>query len=110
MAVWPEKFKVLRDNFKEELGNRVLSSSMDVGPAKKRRRTMLVSTYLTFSVLVENVDYSEFKKFYFDNDVGIIEFKRPDSNEVVKCRFASAPTPSFNETVWTIGVNLEVLP
>lgn len=110
MVFWPEKFKVLRDNFKEELTDRTISSNMDVGPAKKRRRTMLVSTYLTFSVLVKNVDYPEFKKFYFDNDVSIIDFKRPDSGELVKCRFASAPTPSFNETIWTIGVSLEVLP
>lgn len=110
MVFWPEKFKVLRDNFKEELTDRTISSNMDVGPAKKRRRTMLVSTYLTFSVFVDNIDYPEFKKFYFDNDVSIIDFKRPDSGELVKCRFASAPTPSFNETIWTIGVSLEVLP
>lgn len=110
MAVWPEKFKVLRDNFKEELGDRTISSTMDVGPAKKRRRTMLVSTYLTFSVVVSNDDYEEFKTFYYDNDVSIIDFTRPDSGEVVKCRFNSTPSPSFNETMWTISVTLEVMP
>lgn len=110
MAVWPSKFRVLRDNFKEELGDRTISSSMDVGPAKKRRRTMLVSTYLTFSALVNKDDYEEFKTFYYDNDVGTIDFTRPDTGKVVQCRFASAPTPSFDETVWTVGVTLEVLP
>ena len=110
MAVWPSKFRVLRDNFQEELGDRTISSSMDIGPAKKRRRTMLVSTYLTFSVLVSNDDYDEFKKFYYDNDVGIIDFTRPDTGNIVQCRFASAPSPSFNETMWTVNVTLEVMP
>lgn len=110
MAVWPEKFKILRDNFKEEMGDRTISSSMDVGPAKKRRRTMLVSTYLTFSVVVNNDDYEEFKTFYYDNDVGIIDFTRPDSGKVVKCRFNSTPTANFNEVMWTVGVTLEVMP
>lgn len=110
MAVWPEKFKVLRDNFKEELGDRTISSNMDIGPAKKRRRTMLISTYLTFSIIVDNNDYDDFKTFYYNNDVGIIDFTRPDSGKMVKCRFASTPTPSFNETMWTIGISLEVMP
>lgn len=110
MSVWPEKFRVLKDNFKEELGDRTISSSMDVGPAKKRRRTMLISTHLTFSIIVDNDDYPEFKKFYFDNDVGVIDFKRPDSGEIVKCRFASVPAASFDEAIWVIAIKLEVLP
>ena len=39
MSVWPEKFRVLRDNFQENFGDRTISSNMDVGPAKKRRRS-----------------------------------------------------------------------
>lgn len=110
MAVWPEKFRVLRDNFQESLTDRTISSSMDVGPAKKRRRSLLTSSTLTFSTIVSNEDYPEFRKFYFDNDVGIIDFKRPDSGEIVKCRFSSVPNATFNEAMWTIGVSLEVLP
>lgn len=110
MVEWPAKFKVLRDSFKEELGDRTISSSMDIGPAKKRRRTILVSTYLTFSVVVTNEDYKEFKNFYYENDVGIIDFVRPDTGDVVQCRFNSAPTSVFNETLWNINVTLEILP
>lgn len=110
MATWPSKFKVLRDNFKEELRDRGISSSMDVGPAKKRRRTYLISTVLSFTAIVDKDDYEEFKDFYYDNDVGIIYFTRPDTGEVVNCRFNSIPSPTFNETFWTVSVSLEVLP
>ena len=34
MAIWPTTFKILRDNFKEEIIERSISSNMDVGPAK----------------------------------------------------------------------------
>ena len=67
MAVWPEKFRVLRDNFQESLTDRTISSNMDIGPAKKRRRSLLASSTLTFSAVVSNEDYPEFRKFYFDN-------------------------------------------
>lgn len=110
MIVWPSKFKVLRDNFKEELKDRTLSSNMDIGPAKKRRRTYLVSSILSFSIIVKNEDYEEFKNFYYDNDFGVISFTRPDTGKIVNCRFNSVPTPTFNETFWTVSITLEVMP
>ena len=110
MSLWPEKFRVLRDGFQENFGDRTISSNMDIGPAKKRRRTMLESSTLTFSTIVTNDDYPEFREFYFDNDVGIIDFKRPDSGQVVKCRFASVPNATFNESMWSISVTLEIMP
>lgn len=110
MAVWPDKFVILRDNFKETLGDRTISSTMDVGPAKKRRRTMLISSGLTFSIMITQEIYEEFKKFYYDNDVGTFDFKRPDSDEIVQVRFADTPVPTWNETMWIVNVNLEILP
>lgn len=110
MAVWPTTFKILRDNFKEEIIERSISSNMDVGPAKKRRRSMMKSSRLTFSVILTQDDYEDFKEFYFDNDVSVFDFTRPDSGEVVKCRFNSAPSLTLNEVVWTAGVVLEIMP
>lgn len=110
MATWPAKFVILRDNFQETLGDRTISSSMDVGPAKKRRRTMLISESVTFSMMLTQDVYEEFKNFYYDNDVLVFEFTRPDTNEMKQARFGAVPSVSLNETVWVVNVQLELLP
>jgi hypothetical protein len=110
MATWPEKFKILRDNFQDSLGDRTIRSSMDIGPAKIRRRTILTVSNVSFSMMLNQEDYEEFKEFYYNNDVGVFDFQRPDSNKIVQARFGSAPSASMNETLWLVNVNLEILP
>lgn len=110
MSTWPSKFVILKDNFQEVLGNRIISSNMDVGPAKKRRRTKLISFQLNFSMMLSQDVYDEFKDFYYDNDVSVFDFKRPDTNKIVQARFLDVPSTSYSETMWIVGVQLELLP
>ena len=110
MATWPSKFKILRDNFTENLPDRVISSNMDVGPAKKRRRTILTSYKINFVTHIEMSDVDEFKQFYLSNDVGVFDFVHPRTNQTVQARFASVPSPVLNETYYTASVELEILP
>lgn len=110
MSTWPDKFVVLKDGFQDILGDRTLTSNMDVGPAKKRRRTILTVSNVSFMIYLDNETYQEFKKFYYDNDAFVFDFKRPDTNKIVQARFASVPDASMNETLWSVNVELEILP
>ena len=110
MTAWPSKFKILRESFTENLPDRVISSQMDVGPAKKRRRTLLTSYTVNMIVLVQMTDVDEFKTFYLNNDVGVFDFTHPRTNQTVKARFNSVPSLSLNETVYNASIELEILP
>lgn len=110
MATWPSKFKILRDNFTESLPDRVISSNMDVGPAKKRRRTILTSYRINLTTVIAMSDVDEFRQFYLDNDVSVFDFVHPRTNQIVQARFASVPSPTLNETYYTASVELEIMP
>ena len=110
MATWPSKFKILRDNFTEGLPDRVISSNMDVGPAKKRRRTILASYKVNMLVYIAMSDVDDFRQFYLDNDVAVFDFIHPRTNQTVQARFASVPSPTLNETYYTASVELEIMP
>ena len=110
MSMWPEKFVILRDGFSEGLPDRVIKSQMDVGPAKKRRRTILASYNIAFTCRIESFDVDEFKTFYLDNDVLPFDFKHPRTNKIVKARFNNVPEIKLNELSYTANVELEILP
>lgn len=110
MSTWPEKFRVLRDGFTEGLPDRVIKSQMDVGPAKKRRRTVLASYLISFTCHVELDDVEDFREFYLDNDVSVFQFKHPRTETYVSARFNSVPSLKMNETFYECSVELEVMP
>lgn len=110
MATWPSKFKILKDNFQYNPVSRVISSDMDVGPAKKRRRTGLKIVNVTFAMYLYQEDFEKFMDFYYDNDAVVIDFPRPDNKEIVQARFVSAPTTTYSEPFWQVNVQLEYIP
>ncbi|MBP5698217.1 MAG: hypothetical protein J6W96_01650 [Alphaproteobacteria bacterium] len=110
MATWPSKFKILRDSFTEGLPDRVISSNMDVGPAKKRRRTILASYNVNMTALVKMSDVDDFRQFYLTNDAAVFDFMHPRTNQIVQARFASVPSLTLNETYYTASVELEIMP
>lgn len=110
MANWPQKFTILRTSFSEPLADRVISSSMDVGPAKKRRRTILGVEEVRFTVRIPVDMFDEFKEFYYTNDVGVFDFIHPRTGKTVLARFKGVPTGTSNETLYDISVTLEILP
>lgn len=110
MTTWPSHFKILRNNFQLLPVSRVLSSDMDIGPAKKRRRTVIKLINVSFSMYMKQSDFDEFMDFYYDNDSTVFYFPRPDTKTTVSARFTAAPTATFNETLWQVSVQLEFLP
>lgn len=110
MSIWPEEFVILKDNFSLMLGDTVLRTSMDVGPAKLRNRSLLRIDQVSFSMLLTNDVFQRFLDFYETNKAGIFTFTRPDNKKTVSARFSSVPSTSMNETLWSVGVTLEILP
>lgn len=110
MATWSNNFKVLKDNFKDIPIDRTIRTSMDVGPAKVRRRTMLVTRNISFSMLLTDKVYEEFRQFYYDNDSLLFDFPEPDTKEMVQARFLSVYTGAVSDNLWSVSVSLEILP
>ena len=110
MSTWDNRFVILKDDFEEILPNRTIRSDMDIGPAKVRRRTILGVTELNFKMYLTPEIYEMFKTFYLENDVGVFDFLRPDNNTTVQARFKSVPSATMNESLWSVAVNLEILP
>ena len=110
MASWPSQFKILKDNFQISPVSRVLSSDMDIGPAKKRRRTVMKLMNVSFSMYMKQDVFDEFMDFYYDNDATVFYFPRPDTKTTVSARFIAAPSATFVESLWQVSVQLEFLP
>jgi hypothetical protein len=110
MATFPSKFKILRDSFTETLGDRSISSQMDVGPAKKRRRTILAIEKINLTVKIDLSDVEDFKMFYYTNDVAVFDIVNPRTKTTVQARFASVPSLVLNETYYTSSFELEIMP
>lgn len=110
MSIWPEEFVILKDNFSLGLGDTVLRTSMDSGPAKLRNRSLLRIDQVSFSMFLTNDVFQRFIEFYEANKASIFTFTRPDNKKVVSARFASTPSTNMNETLWSVGVTLEILP
>lgn len=110
MATWPEEFVILKDNFSLALGDTVLRTSMDTGPAKLRNRSLMRIDQVTFSMFLTNDVFQRFLDFYEKNKAGIFTFTRPDTKKIVNARFTATPSTSMSETLWSVGVTLEIIP
>ena len=110
MSIWPEEFVILKDNFTLTLGDTVLRTSMDVGPDKLRNRSLLRIDQISFLMFLTNDVFQRFLDFYEINKTSSFTFTRPDNKKVVTARFASIPSTNMNETLWSVGVTLEILP
>lgn len=100
MAVsWPATLqdKLNQESFSVELGDTVLRSDMDIGPAKVRRRTTRPIDVYTCSINLYQTDYSTFMTFfntYINGGVTPFEFVDPFSGNLTEFRFVGTPTVS----------------
>lgn len=110
MVAWPSDIPVSKDNYTEEPPNNVIRSDMGVGPAKIRRRTILNVRNVGFTLCLTSSQFTTFDAFYLANDATAFDFTNPRTNLSVRARFRSAPSYSFDETMWRVNVELEILP
>lgn len=90
MATWPASLpqRPLQDGYSEELENVVITSGVDIGPAKKRRRTSAGVVKFNLGFLMSSAQLATFKSF-FETDIsyGAIKFTFPDPTTQVNADF-----------------------
>lgn len=110
MADWPTTIKVTRENYSETTPDRVVRSSMDVGPQKLRRRSSLAVRNISLRLFLTTALVDTLDDFYLANDALVFNFTDPRTGDVKRTRFVERPTYTSNETMWDVSVKLEYLP
>lgn len=110
MATWPSTFVIKREAYKETPPDRVLRSKMAVGPDKLRRRSSSDVRKVNFVLSLTDALLVTFDAFYLANDSIAFTFPDPRTATNVQARFVSPPVFDNEETIWNVGVQLEILP
>lgn len=111
MADFPfDKSVISISNYNETLPDRTIRSNMDKGPAKIRRSTVCATYEINFTMFLTSEQFEVFRNFYFENDAYVFNFRHPDTNQVLRVRFANTPSRDYDSYKWIVGVKLEVLP
>lgn len=116
MATWPATLPTepINDGFQEALGNNVLRTNMDVGPAKVRRRSAIRNDALSIRLKLTTAELAIFKAFYttdLHDGVDTIQWVHPITNVSTDLRFTSPPSWEPAETgFFNVTLALEVMP
>jgi len=110
MAVWPATVPVSRESYKEMPPERAIRSSMDVGPAKVRRRSTAAVREVQIRLMLTDDQLADFDEFFDDNESLVFDFTDPRTDSLKRARFSSRPSYDLNQTMWAVAVNLEYLP
>ena len=110
MATWPSTFVIKREGYKETPPDRVIRSRMGVGPDKIRRRSSSAVRKENFTLSLTDALLVTFDAFYLANDSIAFTFPDPRTETNVQARFVSPPSYVLKETIWNVGIQLEILP
>ena len=121
MADWPATipWEFLTDGASGGFGDNALRSSMDVGPAKLRRRSTAAPDRFTGDLLITATQYGYIDTFYKTTlGYGALPFDglHPVTGAAAEMQFlappACRPTDSFSggERIWIATLQLEILP
>ena len=94
---WPSGLqdKLNETQFSYAFGKTTLTSTVDVGPAKKRNRYTKEIDALTCSILIEQDDYETFKTFYrttLSSGVKTFLYDHPFTGVETEFRFVDEPS------------------
>lgn len=110
MATWPSTLPISRENFSESPADRVMRSSMDVGPAKIRRRSTAAVRPVRMKLVLNDAQLDTLDTFYEANEAFAFDFVNPRTSVTERARFTDVPTYSLDQTMWNVAINLELLP
>lgn len=116
MATWPNTLqqKLLVSGFSIEPRDNTISTTMDVGPAKKRRRTTDVIDDISGSIHLDMSEYTTLMNFYKnDTASGTLPFDvlHPITEVPVQARFTSTPkTTPLGGRKFIVTMSWEILP
>jgi hypothetical protein len=110
MATWPSTLKITRNNYSETRPNRSIRSSMDIGPAKLRRRSSMAIRPVTMTLFLTPEQCDILDTFYDENESLGFDFINPRTGVTERARFTREPQYSARETMWDVSIELELLP
>lgn len=116
MVAFPtELYKIKEGTYKESPPNNTLRTSMDVGPAKSRRRTTSNVRLISFTLVLNSDQLDTLDGFYNDDTFSgsdDFDFNHPRTGDAVKARFVQPPeySDTIKNQLYEIPVSLEILP
>jgi hypothetical protein len=116
MATWPVTLpqEPIMDGYQESLGNVLLRTNMDVGPAKVRRRSAIRNDPITLFLKLTTAELAIFKDFCITslhNCLDTIQWVHPITGTSIDLRFTTPPVWEPAEAgVWNVTMQLEVMP
>lgn len=113
-TVWPASLPQLPrpDDYEETLADNTVRSSVDVGPAKLRRRTTSNPDAFTLSYDMVSSQVADLITFYRDTLVGgtqSFDMTHPRTGLLDKWRFTGPPKIKAQGEDWIVNVTLEQL-
>lgn len=94
MATWPITLPALwhADSFQESDADNLIRSPVDMGPAKRRRRTTAAERFVQNTIHLTNAQYTILRNFYAQDCAhGAISFTRLDAHGVSRTFYFERP-------------------
>ena len=118
MADWPSTIPQipLADGYSNGFANNLITSQVDYGPPKVRRRATSAMTPMSFSMRMTAGEFDDFKEFFEETLYsGSLSFNFPHPETGVDCvaRFSPTQPPkwgSVGATDYMVSISLEVYP
>lgn len=117
VSPWPSTLpqNIRIEGYGESLPDTNVKASMDVGPAKIRRRTTSAVRPVSGELVLTHVELEDFKDFYNDDLLGgSLRFSWTDpfdGSTAVEMRFAEAPSWNAQDPdKFKVNIKLEILP
>lgn len=101
-------------SFTESPADNSISTSMDIGPAKKRRRSTVAPKPMAFTLLLTRAQVATLFTFYETttfSGVDSFTIEHPRTLATVTARFTAPPSCREREgVIWDTSISLEILP
>lgn len=113
MATWPSNFCPLIGSYQESPPDNIIVSSMDVGPAKYRRRTTADVRPISFSLFLKKDDVAVLDNFYVNevfSGADEFDFTHPRTGVMHKARFTAQPQYRSRSIGYDVSIQLEIMP
>ena len=113
---WPANLPQLvnEESFDEEIGETLIRSDMDIGPAKVRRRFTHGVDAMSFTMYMTMTQYAYFKNWYkvdLNGGANTIEFNHPVTQVLSVFRFTSPPKGRpLGGQYFNVSMTVELLP
>lgn len=115
MTAWPSNIPddFERDGYQETLANSMLTTNMDAGPPKRRRRFSADVKKMQGNIVMTDAEVALLETFYYTTikQVNPFTFTHPRTGVTISVVFTEPPSlVSFAPNYWRVGIKFEVQP